>query len=112
MPPGRMSKLFVVVVKPFGPHHCAKCFGSVQASNTSARGASKTRVAMIARGSRSRSRLLLSTMFLVLSLQPLEVNVQPVVSLLPELPIFLEPFVDTLERLRFEPARPHLRVAP
>src|SRR5262249_59280230 len=54
-PPGRKSKLKVVVVKPNGPHHCARCFGSVQVEKTSARGAANSRVPTIARGSCSRS---------------------------------------------------------
>src|SRR5262245_29218767 len=56
-PPGRKSYACVVVVKPFGPHHCARCFGSVHTENTNARGASNTREPMIERGSRSRSIL-------------------------------------------------------
>src|SRR4051812_33496264 len=43
-PPGLTSMCCVVVVKPFGPHHCTICFGSVHAFHTSARGASKLRV--------------------------------------------------------------------
>ena len=43
-PPGRTSISQTGFVKPFGPHHCATCFGSVQASNTRSRGASKVRV--------------------------------------------------------------------
>src|SRR6185437_4070401 len=62
IPPGRRSKLMVVVVKPFGPHHCARCSGSVQAANTRSRGASNSRKPMIERGSLSRSRLLLAAM--------------------------------------------------
>src|SRR6516162_5927505 len=53
--PGRKSKLKVVVVKPNGPHHCARCFGSVQAEKTGARGAANSRVPTIARGPCSRS---------------------------------------------------------
>src|SRR6266545_6909511 len=37
----------MVFVKPFGPHHCATCLGSVHASNTRSRGASMTRVVTI-----------------------------------------------------------------
>ena len=36
-----------VFVNPFGPHHCARCSGSVHALNTSSRGASMTRVVTI-----------------------------------------------------------------
>jgi hypothetical protein len=50
-PPGRNSKRDVVVVNPFGPHHCARCFASVQTENTNSRGASNSRIPMIERGS-------------------------------------------------------------
>src|SRR5713226_1002272 len=43
-PPGRASNSQTGFVKPFGPHHCAMCFGSVHTLNTSSRGASKTHV--------------------------------------------------------------------
>src|SRR3972149_245681 len=43
-PPGRTFNSQTGFVNPFGPHHCATCFGSVHALNTSSRGASKTRV--------------------------------------------------------------------
>src|SRR5580658_5765537 len=69
MPPGRMSKLDVVVVKPSGPHHCARCFGSVHAEKTSSRGASNSRMPTIERGSLSRSRLFLAAMFLAFRLR-------------------------------------------
>src|SRR5271155_2180208 len=61
-PPGRKSKLWVVVVKPFGPHHCARCLGSVHAANTKSRGAANSRTPVIERGSLSRSRLFLAAM--------------------------------------------------
>src|ERR1700741_2657646 len=64
-PPGRKSKLNVVVVKPNRPHHCARCFGSVQAEKTHARGASNSRVPIIDRGSRSRSTRLVAEIFSV-----------------------------------------------
>src|SRR5947208_1278664 len=37
------------MVKPFGPHHCARRSASVQAFHTSSRGASKTRLMMNSR---------------------------------------------------------------
>src|SRR3954453_910013 len=43
-PPGRTSSSQTGVVKCLGPHHCAMCFGSVHASNTSSRGALMIRV--------------------------------------------------------------------
>src|ERR1039458_4283395 len=39
----------MVVVNPFGPHHCATCLGFIYAANTNSRGASKTRVITIFR---------------------------------------------------------------
>src|SRR5580704_17856498 len=57
-PPGRKSKLEVVVVKPIGPHHCARCLRSVHAENTRSRGASNARMPTKDRASRSRSILL------------------------------------------------------
>src|SRR5262249_49088867 len=120
MPPGRKSKLWVVVVKPFGPHHCARCRASVKAANTSSRGASNTRTPSITLGSLSRSMLLPASFFsslarfLVLAgffpLKRPQIFVEPIEPLLPELPIALQPFVDALERLRFDLAGPPLRL--
>ena len=39
----RAFEFRVVVVNPFGPHHCDRCRTSVNASNTSSRGALMTR---------------------------------------------------------------------
>src|SRR6266576_2716852 len=52
------SILWVVVVKPFGPHHCPMCSGSVHTFHTSPRGASKTRVPRISRSPTSAAFLL------------------------------------------------------
>jgi hypothetical protein len=46
-PPGLASIFSTVVLKLFGPHHCDTSSGSVHASHTIWRGASKTPVAMI-----------------------------------------------------------------
>src|SRR5215472_9837322 len=128
-PPGRKSKLKVVVVKPNGPHHCAKCFGSVQAEKTSARGALNTRVPTIAPGSLSRSTVLiapglsvlcvwpiiatlLNTLFItVLRLQLLQIGVQAVETLVEKPPVMVEPIVDVLKRARLDAAWPPLRLA-
>src|SRR5262245_20626583 len=48
-PPTRNSNARVVVVNPVGPHHCDRCRTSVNASNTSSRGASMTREITISR---------------------------------------------------------------
>src|SRR6185503_16532067 len=98
-PPGRKSKALVVVVKPSGPHHCARCFGSDHMSNTSARGASSTRMPTITAGSGPRSMLSLwATLLLragfVLGLQLLQVGFQAIQPLVPEPAIALQPIVD------------------
>src|SRR6516164_6826366 len=132
--PGRKSKLKVVVVKPNGPHHCARCFGSVQAEKTSARGAANSRVPTITRGSCSRSTppgaaissvrrvwlviatllntLLVAVFGLVLRLQLLQISIQAVETLIKKATIMVEPVVDVLERARLDTARPPLRLAP
>src|ERR1700690_2634113 len=46
-PPTRKSILQKGAVKPFGPHHCITYFGFVHASQTNARGASKTLVTIL-----------------------------------------------------------------
>src|SRR5262245_30228668 len=48
-PPGRTSIAYVVMRKPAGLHHSSMCSASRNASNTSSRGASKTRVMRISR---------------------------------------------------------------
>src|SRR4249919_2229021 len=95
-PPGRRSKLCVVVVNPFGPHHSDKCLGSVNAANTSSRGASNTRVPMIERGSCARSRLFSSAMlrlplaFLLFGLQSFQIVAQAIETFVPKPAIFLD----------------------
>src|SRR5262249_46356505 len=116
MPPGRNSKRDVVVVKPLGPHHCARCFGSVHAENTSWRGWSYSRIPTMARGSPCRSRLFAAAMFLVLTLtrlglQLLQIIAEAVETLLVEAAVVLEPVVDVLERPRLDAAGPELRLA-
>src|SRR5580692_730202 len=115
MPSGRKSKLDVVVVKPFGPHHCVKCSALVQAENTSSRGASYSRMPTITRGSRSRSRLLVAAMLFTLclrfGLQLFQIGIEAVEALLEEAAVVLEPVVDVLERLWLDPAGSELRFA-
>src|SRR6266852_9842886 len=65
-PPGFTSILWVVVVKPFGPHHCPMCSGSVHAFHTSSRGASNTRVPRISRSPTSAAFLLSAAMLRLL----------------------------------------------
>src|SRR5579862_5327093 len=115
-PPGRMSKLDVVVRKPIGPHHCARCLGSVHTEKTSSRGASNSRKPIIERGSVSRSMLFLATTFSALGLRRFglelfQIGIEPIKALLEEAAIVLQPFVNILERTRIDAARPPLRIA-
>src|SRR5512143_1859228 len=110
-PPARISNKCVVVVNPFGPHHCARCLGSVHAEKTRSRGASNTRVPMIEHGSVSRSMLFFAATFFLLRLQNTQIIVEPVETLFPEPAILLEPVVRFLERGSLDPAWPHLGIA-
>src|SRR4029077_20128039 len=130
-PPGRNSKRDVVVEKPFGPHHCTRCFGSVHSENTSSRGASNSRMPMIERGSLCRSRLFAAAMFFVLlalrgglcrlglcrlglgrfGLQHFQIGVEAIEAFLEEAAIAFEPMVDVIERLGFDAAGAKLRLA-
>src|SRR5215475_512650 len=115
-PPGRKSYACVVVLKPSGPHHCARCFGSVHTENTNVRGASSTRVPIIERGSFSRSMLFLTAMvflplvLFLLRLQHLQITVEAIEPLFPEPSVFLEPFISFPERAYIDSAGAHLRV--
>src|SRR5271163_251353 len=111
-PPGRMSKLDVVVVKPFGPHHCARCFGSVHIEKTSSRGASNSRTPMIERESTSRSMLFVAAIVLLLAsfgLQRFQIIVEAIETFVEKAPVVVEPIVDVFERPRLDAARPPLR---
>src|SRR5579862_2382220 len=125
-PPGRMSKLSVVVEKPFGPHHCARCLGSVKAAYTRSRGASNSRTPIIPRGSVLRSTLLFAAMFCIpgfrapalgsdclrlLGLESLQVIVEAVETLVVEAAIMFEPVIDLFQSARLDAARPPLRFA-
>src|ERR1017187_3183298 len=91
VPPALTSISWIVLVKPFGPHHCARCAGSVHALHTSSRGAAKARVETISRSDESAAGSFLEAMFFFLFLKFLEIPVQAVESLLPEAPVALEP---------------------
>src|SRR5437763_15291964 len=104
-----------IVVKPCGPHHCAACSASVQAANTTSRGASKTRVtvsscpdALLAPSSLARIPFSPRSP----RLDPGQIFVQAVEAFLPEAAVILDPIGGIPERRRFEPARPPLRLAP
>src|SRR5258708_16573130 len=93
-PPGLKSNALVVVRKPSGPHHCARCFGSVHTDQTRSRGASSSRLPTITFGSESRSMLFVAATFLLLllpglccrrrCLQRADVILQPIQPPLPQ----------------------------
>src|SRR5690349_13633993 len=118
-----MSASLIVVVKPRGPNHLAKCSFSVQARKTRSRGASNTRASTISRSrAHVRSPLFASAMvvvlfhvlgFVVLScLQIAQVLVQSLEAVLPRAPRVLGPCRDLLQRFRSQPAGPALRISP
>src|SRR5579859_365098 len=117
-PPGRTSISWMVVVKPLGPHHCATCLGSVNASQTISRGASYTRDVTISRSDATVAGLFLSLIAGMLLLlmnsfcfQRAQIVVEPVEALLPELAIVLHPLMHFLEGGGLQPARTPLRFA-
>src|SRR5258708_2579770 len=68
LPPARTSISQVGIVKPRGPHHRIKCCGSVQASKTRLRGASKIRLSVSTRSAGSVVRLVFASIDLLLHL--------------------------------------------
>src|SRR5262245_47358845 len=100
MPPGRTSISWMVVAKPCGPHHCARCCGSVQAANTSWRGASKMRVKMSSRSAveAGLTPVFFAGMLFLLGLQFLKVGVQTIEALFPELAVMFEPVGGAFKR--------------
>src|SRR5919206_1221268 len=89
-PPGRTSISWMVLRKPRGPHHCAICRGSVHIFQTSSRGASKTRDPMISRSSFTAVAFAAMLPFL-LFLQLLQVLVESIEAVFPELAVVLYP---------------------
>src|SRR6266849_2237809 len=94
-PPTRKSSSQKGAVKPFGPHHCITYFGFVHASQTNARGASKTLVTTI--------RSVSLTVFFVISdllfFHLIHNHIQLVETLFPESAIANRPVADCLYRL-------------
>src|ERR1700745_4363057 len=95
-PPTRKSIWQTGAVKPFGPHHCIKYFGSVHAFQTNSRGASKTLVTTI----RSVSLTMFLAIFELHLFHSLHNLIQLVETLFPELAIADRPVADRLDRLR------------
>src|SRR5215510_12628582 len=113
-PPGLRSNARIVVENPLGPHHSTKCFGSVHASKTSSRGASKTRSKTSSRSDGVENvelELLLGSMPLLPCLQPLQVHLEAVEALVPKPAVAHQPFIDVLERGGTDPAGARLRLA-
>src|SRR2546427_6757881 len=108
-PPGRKSNSQTGLVNPWGPHHCATCFGSVHTLNRSSLGASKTRV-----GTSSCSFSFVAVfpvaMLLLLVLHVTQIVIQTVKALRPEPPVAFGPVGNVLERTCLEPAGPPLRL--
>src|SRR5437016_584733 len=98
-PPGRTSSSQTGLVNHFGLHHCAMCFGSVQALNTSSRGASKMRVMTTSRlldGSCDEIGVVsvlgfVWVIFLLLLLKFMEVILQTVHALFPQTAVLFQP---------------------
>src|ERR1051326_870168 len=94
-PPTRKSISQKGAVKPFGPHHCITYFGFVHASQTNARGASKTLVITIRSFSLTVFFVISDLRFFYLIHNP----TQPVDTLFPESPIVSCAVADCLYRL-------------
>src|ERR1700682_980059 len=109
-PPGRTSRSQTGFVNLWGPHHFATCFGSVQALNTSSRGASNTRVRTNSCSSFAM-RLPVAMVFL-LFLYVAQIVIQTIKALRPEPTVVCHPIGDFLERTGFDSAGPPLRLAP
>src|SRR5689334_2474427 len=101
LPTTRKSILQTGAVKPFGPHHCITYFGFVHASQTNARGASKTLVITI--------RSFSLTVFFAIShlrfFHLMQNHIQLVKTIFPEPPIVSCPVANCLDR--FWPERAH-----
>src|SRR6266496_5827353 len=109
------------VVKPRGPHHCATCSDSVQARNTSARGASIRRETVSSRAADlvalGLTVMLLPSGFEVgqgLFGQGLfgKKGAQAIQALFPELAVRFQPVGGILKWRRFQSAGPPLGLTP
>src|SRR6266542_1968057 len=116
VPPSRRSISHTGMVQPSGPNiQFGTCSGFVNASKTSLRGASTTRVMTTSRSDGVVNvvvpALLSVAMLLLLFFHALEVLVESLVARVPETAIVLRPLGDLFERRRFEPAGAPLRLA-
>src|SRR5215469_3755483 len=105
LPPTRSSPLCSVKLNPRGQDHCASSCGSVQARNTSSRGASKVRRMMSSRSALVLSRTLASISFL-LSLQLAKVAVEAAEAPFPVAAIALGPARHLAQGFRLQTTRP------
>src|SRR5487761_923808 len=114
-PPTRTSNSQTGLVNPFGPHHCAVCFASVHALNTSSRGASNSRVITRSHSEDPRALipalyadmlLLLLFIFRILFVHFPQIVVEPVETLLPKPPVVFHPTGHVLQRARLQAAGP------
>src|SRR5271168_2669327 len=96
LPPGRRSSEHSGVVNPCGPHHFARCRGSVHTLNTSARGASRTRVRSSSRGAWVDLDVIAVALF---ALNLMEIGGEAVDSLIPNLAVRFDPVRDVNQRL-------------
>src|SRR6476619_2587084 len=104
-PPGRRSISHTGTDQPRGPNQCGTCAGLVNASNTSCRGASNSRVISISRSDgvvKVVSPIVLVVIVVLLRLQTVQVLVQPLVALVPEAAVALRPLRHLTQRRRLE----------
>src|SRR5688572_33148828 len=117
-PPGRASTSQSTISAPCGPNQREKCSAWVHTSNTSSRGASKTRVNTISSSTalasallfRTAIPLLLERYFFALFLQPTQIRVETIEARLPEATISGGPSCDLAQRSGLELTRPPLRL--
>src|SRR5260370_31963596 len=109
-PPGFASSSHTGFVNPRGPHHGATCFGSVHTFNTSARGASNSRVNT--NSCSSFVMMLPVAMLFLLFLHFVQILIQPIEALRPEPLVACDPIRNILERPGRNPAGPSLRLRP
>src|SRR5215469_16404623 len=100
-PPTRSLPWFSLKVNPRGQDHCASSSGSVQARNTSSRGALKVRRMFSSRSAVALFRTLAS-MSLLLSLRLAEVTVEAAEAALPVAAVAFGPLGDLAQRRRLQ----------
>src|SRR2546430_16169360 len=107
-PPGRKSNSQTGLVNPWGPHHCATCFGSVHTLNRSSLGASKIRVSTSS-CSFSFVAVFPVAKLLLLILYVAQIVVKPSKLPLPETPEVPAPSANSLKRPCLDRPGPQFR---